>query len=657
MIMSQSQHPQSSQQQQQRQQRLPQHAQIQQRNPGSRSGMTYSFDGFMDPDHMMASSNNFPQPFSFPTSASPMIPHGPFSNLYNNSSAQNTSLGNTELYSPTGSAYQSAISTPHPIAENDGLYFGNNDMRQPHPQNLRQTSQNADSAMSQQFMFSNGNQTNLFNSAASGPDPTSTFDMASSSLGHINPSQVFQSDHTVSPPGVSMRQDIFSFGGDSDDEENNAFADRTLNMHSDFSSSLDDSSSLGWDASLPNQFSTSAARYPGGPTRKQVVIGGTTTEYVDIGADGDESSIGRSQSFQVDDRRQQKLTRNISTPSQLAGKQGTAFEHMAHSLPNSPPGDGTGIMSGFSSVAHSRPSSPPGSKHGSTTNLQAGGGGQTDNNTPTTCTNCFTQTTPLWRRNPEGQPLCNACGLFLKLHGVVRPLSLKTDVIKKRNRGAGANLPIGGTSTRSKKSGSAAASRKNSTLNVPAQAGNSNPNNVTPPPTNKTTDVESPLSGGAISGGNTAGSTPSSQYGSGGSTSVTAAGGKGVVPIAAAPPKTTPGLGAGAAIPPKQVVGTSSSKRQRRHSKGGADSAMGMDIDSPGNSTGSNEAARSLGSTPLLTSMSGMMPGGFSIGQRSMVSSQSMVQMGTNHQSNNLNSNTGTSGAGPQEWEWLTMSL
>ncbi|KXL51436.1 MAG: hypothetical protein FE78DRAFT_112913, partial [Acidomyces sp. 'richmondensis'] len=51
-----------------------------------------------------------------------------------------------------------------------------------------------------------------------------------------------------------------------------------------------------------------------------------------------------------------------------------------------------------------------------------------------TCTNCFTQTTPLWRRNPEGHPLCNACGLFLKLHGVVRPLSLKTDVIKKRNR-------------------------------------------------------------------------------------------------------------------------------------------------------------------------------------------------------------------------------
>lgn len=52
----------------------------------------------------------------------------------------------------------------------------------------------------------------------------------------------------------------------------------------------------------------------------------------------------------------------------------------------------------------------------------------------TQCRNCNTSTTPLWRRDAQGQPLCNACGLFLKLHGVVRPLCLKTDVIKKRNR-------------------------------------------------------------------------------------------------------------------------------------------------------------------------------------------------------------------------------
>ncbi|CAI4060152.1 nitrogen-responsive transcriptional regulator GLN3 SKDI_05G1130 [Saccharomyces kudriavzevii IFO 1802] len=48
------------------------------------------------------------------------------------------------------------------------------------------------------------------------------------------------------------------------------------------------------------------------------------------------------------------------------------------------------------------------------------------------CFNCKTFKTPLWRRSPEGNTLCNACGLFQKLHGTMRPLSLKSDVIKKR---------------------------------------------------------------------------------------------------------------------------------------------------------------------------------------------------------------------------------
>lgn len=51
----------------------------------------------------------------------------------------------------------------------------------------------------------------------------------------------------------------------------------------------------------------------------------------------------------------------------------------------------------------------------------------------TECFNCHTIKTPLWRKDPQGNTLCNACGLFLKLHGTMRPLSLKTDVIKKRS--------------------------------------------------------------------------------------------------------------------------------------------------------------------------------------------------------------------------------
>ncbi|CAB4251943.1 Gzf3p [Maudiozyma barnettii] len=55
-------------------------------------------------------------------------------------------------------------------------------------------------------------------------------------------------------------------------------------------------------------------------------------------------------------------------------------------------------------------------------------------NATSICKNCLTSTTPLWRRDENGAVLCNACGLFLKLHGRARPISLKTDTIKSRNR-------------------------------------------------------------------------------------------------------------------------------------------------------------------------------------------------------------------------------
>jgi ribosomal protein L34E len=48
------------------------------------------------------------------------------------------------------------------------------------------------------------------------------------------------------------------------------------------------------------------------------------------------------------------------------------------------------------------------------------------------CTNCGTTTTTLWRRNNDGEPVCNACGLYYKLHGVVRPLAMRKDGIQER---------------------------------------------------------------------------------------------------------------------------------------------------------------------------------------------------------------------------------
>jgi GATA-binding protein 2 len=50
------------------------------------------------------------------------------------------------------------------------------------------------------------------------------------------------------------------------------------------------------------------------------------------------------------------------------------------------------------------------------------------------CANCKTSTTTLWRRNNQGEPVCNACGLYYKLHNVNRPLSMKKEGIQTRKR-------------------------------------------------------------------------------------------------------------------------------------------------------------------------------------------------------------------------------
>ncbi|XP_033989377.1 transcription factor GATA-3 isoform X6 [Trematomus bernacchii] len=53
----------------------------------------------------------------------------------------------------------------------------------------------------------------------------------------------------------------------------------------------------------------------------------------------------------------------------------------------------------------------------------------------TSCANCQTTTTTLWRRNANGDPVCNACGLYYKLHNQInRPLTMKKEGIQTRNR-------------------------------------------------------------------------------------------------------------------------------------------------------------------------------------------------------------------------------
>lgn len=50
------------------------------------------------------------------------------------------------------------------------------------------------------------------------------------------------------------------------------------------------------------------------------------------------------------------------------------------------------------------------------------------------CNNCGTKVTPLWRKDAKGGMLCNACGLYQKLHKSDRPVRYRADVIRKRSR-------------------------------------------------------------------------------------------------------------------------------------------------------------------------------------------------------------------------------
>ncbi|KAJ7094098.1 hypothetical protein C8R44DRAFT_543050, partial [Mycena epipterygia] len=48
------------------------------------------------------------------------------------------------------------------------------------------------------------------------------------------------------------------------------------------------------------------------------------------------------------------------------------------------------------------------------------------------CSHCHTRYTSVWRRNKDGDQLCNACGVYHRLRGKDRPLTLKRNKVKPR---------------------------------------------------------------------------------------------------------------------------------------------------------------------------------------------------------------------------------
>ena len=574
----------------------------------------------MNEDPILTSAGPFQQNFAFSPAASPMVSTGPFSAIYNQSSMP-SSLNSTDYYSPPQSGYPSAVSTPQPGHEQDGqhFYFEHNGMGLRSQRTVPVFPQRPNHLMAplnSQFGYGqtpNSAFASSMHSVGSAPNINSfLLHQQPQQQQHVDPSRVLVPGYRRVSPGVSMatNDNMFEFGADSDGEdEDGGFTDRSMMMQHDFGAvgdpTLDLNSGLQWDPNTPDYEGLQRMAGHG----KQVRIGGA--EMVTSPPDWGSAFLGRTHGSAASisdirnrdqDPRRQKIPRTTSTP--------VLSNHNVHSSQASSPQE-----SGFSSRVPSRPGSP-GLKNGD------------QNGVPTTCTNCYTQTTPLWRRNPEGHPLCNACGLFLKLHGVVRPLSLKTDIIKKRNRGSGNTMPVGSAATRASKK----ASRKNSVQQTPA----------TTPQTGSDHNSQSPqsLQGSAHSGSVV--TTPTSFTG-------TTGGKPGVVPIAAAPPKP-PVTANMSQTRPVQVT----PKRQRRQSRASTTTLPTLASNSgtagqepeTQNSSGPKSAqapvtrakAASMSTTAGATTMASVM--------------QSNGVLGA------ANAAGGIGGRGStQEWEWLTMSL
>lgn len=552
-------------------------------------GVPFGLDTFgLGEDPILPSAAQYHgQQFTFSPSDSPMTSGNPFANLYAQTPIA-SSLNSTDFFSPPPSGYQSTASTPQPAYDGEhSMYFDMPSMdsrtQRRVPNYVAQRQSNLSASLQPQYMYNRNNEQQNMNHVSGPPSTMHSPGFSMTQPQHVDPSQVLGGPDFSTTSHANM----FSFPGDSDNEDDDSsttFPDRAgLAMPVDFSddNSNDFNSGMQWEGGFPGSFHS----LPGfnGQHRKHVTIGSSdmmdTPQEWNHGsslgrAHGSAASVSEVRNREQDPRRQ-KIARTTSTPNTQMLLQNVNGN--THTSPNTPP------ESGLSSAVPSRPASPGGSKNGE------------QNAGPTTCTNCFTQTTPLWRRNPEGQPLCNACGLFLKLHGVVRPLSLKTDVIKKRNRSSANSLAVG-VSRSSKKT-----ARKNSVQQASA---------ITPTSSRAQsgTASESPP---AIQ---SAGPAPASRTSG-------AMGKSGVVPIAAAPPKSTSATAASQARGSVQVA----PKRQRRLEKA-TDADAGEDASKSSSSSGRSKVV------PL---------------------APAVLPAAANPANHSIAGGQGAS----QEWEWLTMSL
>ncbi|KAK2746494.1 hypothetical protein FQN57_003120 [Myotisia sp. PD_48] len=558
----------------------------------------------LDTFHMRNDSNasgtshfNSNLPFS-PTEASHAASSS-FHNMYTHT-PMGSSLNSTDFYSPTASGYQSAVSTPHPTFDKEfSMYLEQqtaNDPKSHHPMgHFHSHSFSNHSAPAQNRYVYHDQMLNMTRGGSSSAiPPTTGFHMQQH---HFNSAH----SHSLSGPAagagrMSSKEPVFSFGGDSDNEDDtmSALTEHSMDISTDYGAlDADLALSLGSNMLMDGNYadplqSINAMHNP----FDHNTFSGMNGDWNQNGSlnrtHGSAASINELRNRDPDPRRQ-KIPRTISTPNatQLL-RQGVDNPLTS---PNSP------SRSGLSSNAPSRPASPGAQKT------------QEQPSAPTTCTNCFTQTTPLWRRNAEGQPLCNACGLFLKLHGVVRPLALKTDVIKKRNRGGGNNVSSG-------IKGAKKLTRKNSIHQSPAMSPVAN--RISIPATQPSIPLAATTSSSSINNMPATYPVPSRSA---------------VVPIAAAPPKPIPTITPPSSMALSRTPSHLIAKRPRRIDKG---SVAGMYANARKPQEPISREAVAARPRPIMPP-SQYPPAAINPAHHSLAA--------------------GASVANSHEWEWLTMSL
>lgn len=395
----------------------------------------------------------------------------------NNAWTRFSSRNPTDHFSALGSPYPSPVSTPQPISEGQQLFVGHGsfDVRYQLAHPLELGLANVTNSETPHPVYS-ANYSSMCQQETSVGQPSSYMLPKPTDIEPKYPDQWQEIEAEPKLRSINsttaLRDIMFTIDGDLDikREEGTALGYRSLVALHDFSRSPSEESyidsggaggELASDCSFPEQFKPLAGRDRINPPTICATFDETAPERVSFCVECDGSCISLGETLACTASAAEldsNWNRNDYEEEILQPDSRTYEVPVTHGNGSF---DNPTNYSSYSSLDISWPTnnvdssapSRPGRRRTKVSSTDLANSTATGIGSPIICTNCSTQVTPLWRRTREGDPMCNACGLFFKVNGVHRPLSLKTDIIKKRIRGsAGSSPPNGrGASTRGAK--------------------------------------------------------------------------------------------------------------------------------------------------------------------------------------------------------------